>query len=44
MSLTEAQYKAFLSKSIDYKQSKYKNKKVTAKFLTVTPIKMPHRD
>ena len=28
MRLTEAQYKRFLSKSIDYKQSKYKNKKV----------------
>jgi hypothetical protein len=28
MKLTEAQYKTFLSKSIDYKQSKYKNKKV----------------
>ena len=27
MRLTESQYKAFLSKSIDYKTSKYKNKK-----------------
>lgn len=29
MKLTESQYKAFINKSIDYKQSKYKNKKVT---------------
>ncbi len=29
MRLTEAQYKRFLSNSIDYKQSKYKNKKTT---------------
>lgn len=29
MRLTEAQYKSLLSKSIDYKQSKYKNKKAT---------------
>lgn len=28
MRLTESQYKSFLNKSIDYKQSKYKNKKV----------------
>lgn len=28
MRLTESQYKRLLSKSIDYKQSKYKNKKV----------------
>ena len=28
MKLTESQYKMFLNKSIDYKQSKYKNKKV----------------
>ena len=30
MRLTEEQYKAFLNKSIDYKQSKYKNKKASA--------------
>ena len=30
MRLTEEQYKAFLNKSIDYKQSKYKNKKACA--------------
>lgn len=29
MRLTEEQYKMFLNKSIDYKQSKYKNKKVS---------------
>lgn len=29
MRLTEEQYKAFLGKSIDYKQAKYKNKKVS---------------
>lgn len=29
MRLTESQYKRLLSKSIDYKQSKYKNKKAT---------------
>ena len=30
MRLTEEQYKTFLNKSINYKQSKYKNKKVNA--------------
>ena len=43
MRLTQKQYEMFINKSIDYKQSKYKNKKIIYDGITFDSIKEKNR-
>ena len=43
MKLTQKQYEMFINKSIDYKQNKYKNKKIIYDGITFDSIKEKNR-